>query len=255
MVELRSGSDGGYRTDKSTGKRATKRNEVSRLHSINSSVRGRDGSGIASASVPAVLRLVARSNSHAGGRELEQYPTKRNRPLTQLCLSSLRSLRLRNPCMGLLLSRPFGPPRVDDLRRALLRARPSRHNLVFGRVDGTRNHDAVMRIDSEAPGRRAHSLPRHGSHGLRRVTATSDRHARRGRSLPAAGKQTKVSVGALMGPAAGRRRSAVARSSPSATARSVACVPRRRSSSCVCRRARRRCVACTTARERCPSGT
>src|SRR6266511_609764 len=37
------------------------------------------------------------------------------------------------------------------------------------------NHDAAMRIGGEAPRRRAHSLPRHGSHGLGRVTATSDR--------------------------------------------------------------------------------
>jgi hypothetical protein len=37
------------------------------------------------------------------------------------------------------------------------------------------NHDAVMRIDGEAPRRRAQSLPRYEDHGLGRVTATSDR--------------------------------------------------------------------------------
>jgi hypothetical protein len=37
------------------------------------------------------------------------------------------------------------------------------------------NHDAAMRIGGEAPRRRAHSLPRHESHGHGRATATSDR--------------------------------------------------------------------------------
>lgn len=38
------------------------------------------------------------------------------------------------------------------------------------------DHDAVMRIGGEAPGRRAHSRKRCQHHGLLRVTATSDRH-------------------------------------------------------------------------------
>ena len=43
----------------------------------------------------------------------------------------------------------------------------SRHNLVSG---GPRdpNHDAAMRIGSEAPKRRTHSFPRHNSHGTNR---------------------------------------------------------------------------------------
>ena len=143
---------------------------------------------------------------------------------------------------------------LDDLRGALPLARSSCHNLVCGRVDGTRDHDAVMRIGSEAPGRRVHSLLRRGGHGGGRLTATSDRHARRGRSLPATGKQTKGSP---------RAHGAGCRTTPtgscpavtSATARSASCVPRRRSWSYVWRRARRRCVPRTTAPGRCPSGT
>ena len=40
------------------------------------------------------------------------------------------------------------------------------------------DHDAVMRIGGEAPGRRAHSQERCQHHGRLRVTATSDRHRR-----------------------------------------------------------------------------
>src|SRR5215210_5678693 len=40
------------------------------------------------------------------------------------------------------------------------------------------DHDAVMRIGGEAPGRRAHSRKRCRHHGLLRVTATSDRQRR-----------------------------------------------------------------------------
>src|SRR5207253_10065713 len=36
----------------------------------------------------------------------------------------------------------------------------SRHNLVFGGVEKTHDHDAVMRISGEAPGRRDHSVER-----------------------------------------------------------------------------------------------
>ena len=192
--------------------------------------------------------------------------------LALLTFPSLRPARVARLLSMMQKKRAFGPRgpflvwgfccqghsdllELDDLRGALPRARSSRHNLVCGRVEGTRDHDAVMRIGSEAPGRRAHSLLRRGGHGRGRVTATSDRHARGGRSLPATGKQTKGSAGAFMGPAAARRRPAAAPSSPSATARSAACVPRRRSSSCAWRRARRRCVPRTTAPGRCPSGT
>ena len=40
------------------------------------------------------------------------------------------------------------------------------------------NHDAAIRIGGEAPGRRAHSQPRHGGHVPGRVAATSDRYRR-----------------------------------------------------------------------------
>src|SRR5437762_1206460 len=40
----------------------------------------------------------------------------------------------------------------------------SRHNLVSGGPEDP-NHDAAMRIGSEAPKRRTHSFPRHNSHG------------------------------------------------------------------------------------------
>ena len=43
----------------------------------------------------------------------------------------------------------------------------SRHNLVSG-GPGDPNHDAAMRIGSEAPKRRTHSFPRHNSHGTNR---------------------------------------------------------------------------------------
>jgi hypothetical protein len=36
----------------------------------------------------------------------------------------------------------------------------SRHTLVFGGSDADPDHDAVIRIGGEAPGRRAHSKPR-----------------------------------------------------------------------------------------------
>jgi hypothetical protein len=53
----------------------------------------------------------------------------------------------------------------------------SRHNLVFGRSEDP-NHDAAMRIGSEAPRRRTHSSSRHDSHESPRDTATSNRHRR-----------------------------------------------------------------------------
>ena len=53
----------------------------------------------------------------------------------------------------------------------------SRHNLVSGRSKDP-NHDAVMRIGSEAPKRRTHSSIRRESQGSSRVSATSNRHRR-----------------------------------------------------------------------------
>src|ERR1700692_215637 len=53
----------------------------------------------------------------------------------------------------------------------------SRHNLVFGGSKDP-NHDAAMRIGSEAPRRRTHSTFRHDSHESPRDPATSNRHRR-----------------------------------------------------------------------------
>src|SRR5215207_5918328 len=63
----------------------------------------------------------------------------------------------------------------DDLRGARDRAPSSRRNLVFGRSARDLDHDARMRIGSEAPRRRTHSHPRLKGHCWGRDTATSDR--------------------------------------------------------------------------------
>ncbi len=63
----------------------------------------------------------------------------------------------------------------DDLRGARARAPSSRRNLVFGRSARDLDHDARMRIGSEAPWRRTHSHPRLKGHCLGRDTATLDR--------------------------------------------------------------------------------
>ena len=57
-----------------------------------------------------------------------------------------------------------------------IKARTSHHKLVSGGLCCELNHDAVIRIGGEAPGRRAHSKPRHKGHVQYRVAATSDRH-------------------------------------------------------------------------------
>src|SRR5271168_2962344 len=57
-----------------------------------------------------------------------------------------------------------------------IKARTSRHKLVSGRLCCELNHDAVIRIGGETPGRRAHSKPRRTGHVQYRVAATSDRH-------------------------------------------------------------------------------
>jgi hypothetical protein len=73
----------------------------------------------------------------------------------------------------------LGESRASTIRGELAIGRgSSRHTLVFGRSTWDRNHDAVMRIGGEAPGRRAHSQERCQHHGRLRVTATSDRHRR-----------------------------------------------------------------------------
>ena len=53
----------------------------------------------------------------------------------------------------------------------------SRHNLVSGGSKDP-NHDAIMRIGSEAPRRRTHSAQRRQSRGFSRDPATSNRHRR-----------------------------------------------------------------------------
>ena len=55
-------------------------------------------------------------------------------------------------------------------------AEPRAHTLVFGGSDADPDHDAVIRIGGEAPGRRAHSKPRRAGHVHYRVAATSDCH-------------------------------------------------------------------------------
>jgi hypothetical protein len=68
--------------------------------------------------------------------------------------------------------------RDDDQRGARFRARFSPHrNLVFGSPKDP-NHDAVMRIGSDAPKRRSHSSIRHESQGASRDSATSNRYRR-----------------------------------------------------------------------------
>src|SRR4051812_28620241 len=67
----------------------------------------------------------------------------------------------------------LGESRASTIRGELAIGRgSSRHTLVFGRSTWDRNHDAVMRIGGEAPGRRAHSQERCQHHGWLRVTAT-----------------------------------------------------------------------------------
>src|ERR1700746_334446 len=64
-----------------------------------------------------------------------------------------------------------------QIRGALAIGRePSRHTLVFGGSDADPDHDAVISIGGEAPGRRAHSKPRRAGHVQYRVASASDPH-------------------------------------------------------------------------------
>src|SRR4051812_21992776 len=77
-------------------------------------------------------------------------------------------------------SRPlFSNRRIDDQRESLPSGAVHRATTLYsvGPRAGP-DHDAVMRIGGEAPGRRAHSRKRYRHHGLLRVTATSDRQRR-----------------------------------------------------------------------------
>ena len=69
-------------------------------------------------------------------------------------------------------------PSLDDQRGACHRARIIAPQPCIRSVQRVPDHDAVMRIGGEAPGRRAHSRKRCQHHGLLRVAATSDRHRR-----------------------------------------------------------------------------
>src|SRR6516225_6553097 len=108
----------------------------------------------------------------------------------------------------------------------------SRHNLVCGRSKD-RNHDAVMRIGSEAPKRRTHSSNRHESQGTCRESATSNRHrypitsVRTGPKLSGYPQRPPIIV-----PDAKRCRRVQRPATRTATERSVACVPRPRSWAC-----------------------
>src|ERR1700682_4922792 len=81
-----------------------------------------------------------------------------------------------------------------------------RHNLVFGGSKDP-NHDAVMRIGSEAPKRRTHSSIRHESQGTSRDSATSNRYRRRATSVRTRPKLSGyLQRPPVIGPHAKRRR-------------------------------------------------
>ena len=148
-----------------------------------------------------------------------------------------------------------GCGRDDDQRGARLRARfESRHNLVSGRSKDL-NHDAVMRIGSEAPKRRTHSSNRHESQGACRDSATSNHHRR-----PVTSERTRPKPSRCLQhppfivPDAKRRRPVQCPPERAATGRSEACAPRPRSWSCE-RRGCSRYGLETTAPRRCSSGT
>src|SRR6516164_2236462 len=133
----------------------------------------------------------------------------------------------------------------------LLGAVESRHNLVCGRSKDP-NHDAVMRIGSEAPKRRTHSSNRHESQGPCRESATSNRH--RYPIIRAEIVRVVLSVLQIIVPDAKRCRPVQRPAARTATVRSVACVPRPRSWACE-HRERSPCEFDTTALRRSLSGT
>ena len=104
----------------------------------------------------------------------------------------------------------------------------SRHNLVSGGPEDP-NHDAAMRIGSEAPKRRTHSFPRHNSHGTNRDppprTVIGDRHKRTDWAETVGSSQQPP----FIAPGAERRRPAPRPLARAATRRSKACAPRPRS--------------------------
>ena len=112
--------------------------------------------------------LIEPDFTHAGARRSGQgwpsyQPCSMLRPRHTLTASSTPARLVRSA------RRSEGSP--------LSGAVQSRHNLVSGRSKDP-NHDAVMRIGSEAPKRRTHSSSRRESQGASRVSATSNRHRR-----------------------------------------------------------------------------
>ena len=107
------------------------------------------------------------------------------------------------------------------------------------------DHDAVMRIGGEAPGRRAHSRKRCRHHGLLRVTAPSDRQRRPTMSY-SSGLQNLSCPHSPVTLLARQRQPAPRPWSPFATGQSAAFSRGPRSRSCACRRGRRPCAPGTT---------
>jgi hypothetical protein len=137
----------------------------------------------------------------------------------------------------------------DDQRGAPLSgAVQSRHNLVSGGSKDP-NHDAVMRIGSEAPKRRTHSSSRRQSQGARRDSATSNRHRRSVTSM----WTRPIHRAPVTGPDAKQHRLVQRPPARIATRRSEAYAPRPRSWAFEYRE-RSRCGLETTASKRCSSG-
>src|SRR5215472_15299898 len=99
----------------------------------------------------------------------------------------------------------------------------SRHTLVFGGSDADPDHDAVIRIGGEVPGRRAHSKLRRAGHVQYRVAATSDRHLQSVIGSWRIAENLLLAGIAVRQPREGSCLTAPRQWSPVATARSAAC--------------------------------
>lgn len=87
---------------------------------------------------------------------------RRGRLVWGLLVSRAKRSRRRSVLVGWARYGQLGAGRSEG--SSPLRRGTSRHTLVFGRSGADLDHDAVMRIGGEAPGRRAHSLRRRRSH-------------------------------------------------------------------------------------------
>ena len=118
----------------------------------------------------------------ADAMEFGREPVQAWRPPEGLVLDG-REHGGRLRCAGEARGRPTVGSTVSEGSSPSVRQ--TRHKLVFGRSCWNLNHDAVIRIGGEAPGRRAHSKPRLNDHVQSRVATTwpGGRRARR----PAAG--------------------------------------------------------------------